>query len=239
MKVNDIPFHELLARPLVVKYDASRLFEGHDELSWPDGADAILGYAYYDRQAGLNFAILAPASFGEGVVFHDAAPLATAKIRMILRPGTYDECDAATFSEDDEEELFELYAEDCRISDGYWANDPDVVAMLRIAEIDHLRHPQYPLDVQVYYLIENGGVEIVWARLEGFSEEGVLTGELLNQPYGECEAVAGDLMTLGATKDSEGVLKLFTRDDMTADPRGRRRFEEMKGRYERDRSNGS
>ena len=235
MKVNEIPFHQLLARPLLVRYNASRLFEGHDVLSWPDGADAILGYAYYDRQAGLNLAILAPANFEEGVVYHDAAPLATAKARMMLRPGTYDECDAATFSEDDEEQLVELYAEDCRISDSYWADDPDVVEMLRIAEIDHLRHPQYPLDVQVYYLIESGGIEAVWIRLEGFSEEGHLTGELLNQPYGECVAVTGDLMALGATKDGENVLRLFTRDEMILEPRGRMRYEEFTRRRAEER----
>lgn len=226
MKVKDVTFRSLLARPILVRYDASRLFEGHDTLSWPDGADAILGYGYYDRQAGLNLDIMAPARFEDQMVYHDSAPLLTAKIRMMLRPGTYDDCEMAVLPDDAEKEVLELYGEQCVISDSYWTNDSQLVAMLRLEEIDHLRHPQYALDVQVGLIIESEGIELVWVRLEGLSNEGLLLGELLNTPCGKSDAVAGDIVVLGVTKDSEGTLRLFTRDSMIIDARGQRRNEE-------------
>ena len=58
-------------------------------------------------------------------------------------------------------------------------------------------------------------------RLEGIAEEGYLCAELLNQPYGEYEARAGDLMALAIAKDDEGVFRLFMRDAMIIDARGR------------------
>lgn len=137
-------------------------------------------------------------------------------------------------SKRDEEQVLETYSEQCKISDSYWRGDQGLVALLGLEEIDHLRHPQYPLDIQVALIGEDGGIELVWMRLEGVSEEGRLTAELLNNPYGSFECTSGDLMALGATKDSEGVLRLYTRDAMVVDARGRRRYEEYLRRKAQD-----
>lgn len=71
-------------------------------------------------------------------------------------------------------------------------------------------------------------------RLEGVAEEGYLTAELLNNPYGNFECVVGDLMALLVTKDSEGALRFYTRDAMVVDVQGRRTREE----YLRKRTQG-
>lgn len=100
--------------------------------------------------------------------------------------------------------MLKHYSEQCEISDRYWRDNESLVTMLSIEEIDHLKCPQYPLDVQAWLIDEDGGIELVWMRLEGVAEEGYLTAELLNNPYGNFECVVGDLMALLVTKDSEG-----------------------------------
>lgn len=234
MYANEVPFRSFLARPVIVRYDASRLFEYNEKLHWPEGADSVLCYTYCDRQAGMNLDIIAPARFEDGTVFHDVAPMTIAKARMMIRPDAYERCEVKFLSKRDEEQVLETYSEQCEISDSYWEGDQGLVALLGLEEIDHLRHPQYPLDVQVALIGEDGGIELVWMRLEGVSEEGRLTAELLNNPYGSFECTSADLMALGATKDSEGVLRLYTRDAMVVDARGRRRYEEHLRRKAQD-----
>ena len=227
MLANEVPFRAFLARPVIVRYDASRLFDHYDNIAWPDTADSVLCYTYYDLQAGLNLDILAPARFEDGVIFHDSAPLTVAKARMMIRPDAYESCEVRFLSEQDENQVLERYSEQCEISDSYWKDDQNVVAMLCIEEIDHLRHPQYPLDVEVGLFGDDGGIELVWMRLEGLAEEGYLTAELLNDPYSNHECVLGDLMALGVTEDGEGALRLYTRDAMVVDARGHKRYEEF------------
>lgn len=122
--------------------------------------------------------------------------------------------------------MLKHYSEQCEISDSYWRDNKSLVAMLSLEEIDHLRHPQYPLDVQVWLIDEDASIKLVWMRLEGVSEEGYLTAELLNNPYGSFECVVGDLMALVVTKDSEGALRFYTRDAMVVDAQGRTMREE-------------
>ena len=221
MFVRDLSFRSLLARPLFVKYDASRLFD-HDRLErlcWPEGADSVLCYVYYDRQAGLNLDVLAPTRFEDGAIFHEAAPMRVAEVRMMLRPDVYGDCEAKFLSKHDEDRVLERYAEQCDISDGYWKNDPNLVALLGLEEIDHLRHPSYPLDVQVALMGDDDSVELVWMRLVGVAESGHLVAELLNNPFGKHGCASGDLMALGVTEDDEGTLRLFTHDAMAVEPR--------------------
>ncbi|MGR1083003.1 hypothetical protein ACUYFE_03085 [Olegusella massiliensis] len=226
MLANEVPFRSLLARPVIVRYDASRLFDHYETLFWPKGADSVICYTYYDRQAGLNLDILAPARFEDGAIFHKMAPMPVAKVRMIIRPEVYESCEVKFLSERDEEQVLKRYSEQRKISDSYWRDNKGLVTMLSLEEIDHLRHPQYPLDVQVGLIDEDGGIERVWMRLEGVTEEGYLTAELLNNPYGSFECAVGDLMALLVTKDSEGALRLYTRDAMVVDVQGRRMREE-------------
>ena len=139
MFVRDLSFRSLLARPLFVKYDASRLFD-HDRLErlcWPEGADSVLCYVYYDRQAGLNLDVLAPTRFEDGAIFHEAAPMRVAEVRMMLRPDVYGDREAKFLSKHDEDRVLERYAEQCDISDGYWKSDPNLVA-LGLAEAGQL-----------------------------------------------------------------------------------------------------
>lgn len=226
MLANEVPFRSFLARPVIVRYDASRLFDHYDNIVWPETADSVLCYTYYDRQAGLNLDILAPARFEDGAVFHDAAPMLVARARMMIRPDAYDNCEMRFLPEQDEKQVLERYSEQCEISDSYWKDSKNLVVMLSLEEIDHLRHPQYPLDIQVGLIGEDGGIELVWMRLEGVVEEGYLTAELLNDPYSDHECVSGDLMALGVTEDNEGALRLYTRDAMIVDARGRKLREE-------------
>lgn len=146
-----------------MKYDASRLFDPDQQgwLYWPEGADSVLCYVYYDRQAGLNLDVLAPARFEDGTIFHEAAPMRVAEVRMMLRPGAYGDCEAKFLSKREEEQVLEQYAEQCDISDGYWRGDSNLVALLGLEEIDHLRHPGYSLDVQVVLMGDDDSVELV------------------------------------------------------------------------------
>jgi|GEM_PF-1397552 len=194
MQASEVPFRSFLARPIIMRYDALHLFDGHDSLAWHETADSVLCYTHYDRQAGLNLYILVPARFEDGAVFHNAAPMLTARIRMMIHPDAYEKCEVRFLAEQDEERVLERYTKQCEISDSYWRDDQSLVVMLGLEEIDHLRHPQCPLDIQVGLIGEDDGIELVWMRLEGVAEEGYLTAELLNNPYGsyECHGARRD-----------------------------------------------
>jgi len=168
--------------------------------------------------------VLAPANSKRKTVFHQYAPWTTANCRITLRAGACDGCEVVFLKDREERELAKTYTRQCAACDGYWKKDRDVVKMLDVEEIDHLRHPQFPLDVQVGLLGKDDSLEVVWMRLSGFSGKGKLKARLLNQPAGPHAAKEGDELEIVAVKGEDGVVGLYTSDEGLLKPKKRKWF---------------
>ena len=218
MIFTEIPFREIFAKPFVLKYDASKLFDGLDNISWPEEADAVLCYSYYDielgeRGSGLSLDILAPMQFDTGFVYQDMSPFLVGGARLLIRSGQYEACEVYCFAKESEDRIREAYATQCALDDSYWCCDKDVVELFNIEEIDHLRYLTNPLDVQVYLFGGSQGTELVWMQLIKKNEDGTFQARLLNMPYGLCGCVPGDVMQVSLFEGDDGVTGLFTRAD--------------------------
>lgn len=225
MKFSELSFRDIYHKFLILTWRIDKLGDDEGGCMIPEESNAVLVYPYIDRTAGLSLDVLAPAVLPSGKILHDYALIEKLNRRYTIRSGALDEVELAI--PDDPGTLREIYAEHCRVIDEGYSCGADVEATRQVDVVDHLRHENYPDDVQVALFSEDGAVEIVWVRLEGIAEQGYLYGELLNQPYGDYEVVAGDVLALGLTKDNEGIPRLFTQDSMIVDHRGRRRNEEF------------
>lgn len=213
MLFTDISFRSIFAKPIVLHYDASNLFTDIEGLSWPDAADAVLCYPYYDPEAGLTMDILAPVEFATDVPFYAMSP-GKFDARLVLRCDVVGDCEIQCLAGDSAGFVKTYYSEQCATDDKYWNDDEVLSFLLKYEDIDHLRHSLYPLDVQVYLLDDESGGEVVWMRLCGKTEDDSLVAILLNHPYGDYVCDVDDVMFLGTFIGKDGDTLLFTRDNM-------------------------
>lgn len=209
--LGEISFRDVLGRPLLIEYSLADVYS--DDLLVPNEADAVLVYGYIDPQAGLTFDLFAPARFTERHVFHEAAPLIEHNRRVIIRRGSIPD-DARIAFPEDADELLHQYAEQVQLNEKYYRVSHARELTRELTEIDHLRNPNYPDDVEVLLLDESLPMERVWFTLLGIAESGDLVGSLLNEPYADYPVHRGDMMALAPTNDANGVLVLATTPDM-------------------------
>lgn len=232
MKFEDLGFRDVYHIPHIVSYRIENVGFNETETPVPDYANAILAYPYVDSMCGLNLSVVAPAVLPSRQILDEYGLFTQFRCLLTLRPGVYEDLDWEPV--DDVSDVRDRFADHFEaIDSGYGCGEP-VEATRKIELIDHLRHPSYPDDVQVALFSDSGSFEIVWMRLNQITDEGYLCAELLNQPYGDYKAMAGDIMVLDLTKDSDEVFRLFTRDAMIFDAQGRKRIEEFKRRKGED-----
>ena len=89
----------------------------------------------------------------------------------------------------------------------------------QIEEIDQFRHSDYPDDVRVVLIPEdeNAKPELVWMRLDGINEQGLLFGELLNSPCMTCGLYAGSVMNIGLITFDGGATELITKPSLVVE----------------------
>lgn len=182
----------------------------------PDNFDAVLAYPYIDRTAGLTFDVLAPARFDDEFVFNDMALLLVQNRRLILRRSSISDATPVKIPKSDDE-LAEVYAEHIAMNHEYYSASESVLATRQIEAIDHLRNRDYPDDVMVLLVSEEHPGEMIWVRLMGIEESGILYGELLNEPFSDFGVHNGSIMRLGVTRDGNEELLLFTANEYMVD----------------------
>lgn len=179
----------------------------------PDGADSILAYVYVDHEQGLSLFGLAPASFESRTICHDESfPVAQNQL-VLLRSGSIPPTARVLFP-DDEAELERRYSDEIgQIETGH-APSEGVLATREVEQVDPFRSPEYPDDVSVVLASDELPPELVWFRLEGITEDGMLAGTLLNEPDSDYPVHEGDLMALAFTKAEDGSPLLVTVPDL-------------------------
>jgi hypothetical protein len=212
----DLGFRDIAGRLLVV---ACPLLKRLDRtgIVVPDGADAVLAYAYVDHAQGLSLFALAPESLIGGVVFNDVSFPAAQNRSVVLRSESIPPESRVHFP-DNVRGLQERYSEQieqaCASSEG-------VLAARGFEQVDALRSPEYPDDVLAVLASEGLPSEGVWFRLEGIAGEDALAGVLLNEPDGAYPVHEGDLMALVLTESDDGSAMLVTVPDLLISRRTR------------------
>lgn len=210
-----LDFRQLLHQLVLLKIDGVQdLFA--EGFTVPDDFDAVLAYPYIDRSAGLTFDVLAPARFDDEFVFSDMALLQVQNRRMILRRGGVSDTTPVKIPKNSDE-LTEEYTGHIAMDHEYYPASDGVVATRQVEAIDHLRNRDYPDDVMVLLVSEKHPGEMVWVRLMGIEEPGVLYGELLNEPFSDFGVHNGSVMRLGITMDNNEEPLLFTTSEYVLD----------------------
>lgn len=237
MKLSEASFRDLYHRFCVISHTVPHDFFGEEEPENNVSPNAALAYPYIDRTAGLTFEVIAPAVLPSCELLHDYALLEKLNSRYIVRAGGSEQMDV--FFLRNQEELRKRYRSHCETIDKGYSAGHEVEATRKIESIDHLRHRAFPDDVQTALFLDDGAMELVWTRLKGTTDNGCLFGELLNTPYGKAELVAGDDIELGLCRDSEGSLRLFSRESMAVNHHGRKRYESFKKRAQSEAKQNS
>lgn len=208
----DLGFRDIAGRLIVVECPLlERLAKAG--IAVPEGADAVLAYAYVDHGQGLSLFALAPASLASGTVFHDASfPVAQHQV-VVLRSGSIPPASRVLFPTD-AEALGRRYAEQVGQVERDHAPGPGVEAVRAVEPVDTPRSPEYPDDVLAVLAADGLPQEGVWFRLEGLAGEDMLAGVLLNEPDADYPVHEGDLMALAFTRADDGSPMLVTVPDL-------------------------
>ena len=165
------------------------------------GADESVGvlvYGYIDHEAGFTFEILSFAidDGNDNFAFHDLPDDITFK----LRAGAVKDCECF-FNENIYDEFSELFKEKITRLEIY--NHSEDVAKSRTFDfLDAFRDEEYIDDVQVILMRDGLKPEACWVRLEGLGD-GVLIGNLLNEPDQDFGYHAGDRIAFFVYTDDE------------------------------------
>lgn len=208
----DLGFRDIAGRLIVVECPLLERL-GKAGVAVPDGADAVLAYAYVDHEQGLSLLALAPASLSGGAIYHDASFQVAQGQVVLLRSGSVPPGSRVLFPAD-AEALGRRYAEQVGQVERDHAPGPGVEAAREVELVDALRSPEYPDDVLAVLAADGLPQEGVWFRLEGLAGEGMLAGVLLNEPDADYPVHEGDLMALAPTRADDGSLMLVTVPDL-------------------------
>lgn len=203
---SQLSFRDLVGKIAYVAYPLHALMEGHD---LPEDADGALAYGYIDPTQGLTLEVLAPARMEDGRVFSELDLMRALNVSAKLRAGGVDPNAAVAFPAD-QGALANSYADHLANIARFYAVSESRAATRDDADIDGLRHPEYPDDVQVILYDEEAGTELVWFTLQGYTQDGDFYGSLLNEPAGDFSVHAGDLMVILKRDNAEGVSTLIT-----------------------------
>lgn len=180
------------------------IFKGEeDDGRWlhavPDeGVESIFAYGYIDKDCGLSFRCLYPASVEDDqwVAYEGGKD-----VMSIIRAGALENafwCPTGI----DPAEFEPLTGE----TDKYYTPSEAVLRLREEEFLDPIRHPLFPDDVQAYLVGPNGkGLEVVWLRLCDLND-GKVFAKLLNEPNNDWGIHEGDKLPLSLSKDDQDGL---------------------------------
>lgn len=217
MEYSELSFRDIYHHPFIVSYRIDEIGVGNDAVKVPADADAALVYPYIDRTAGLNLSVVAPAKLPSKEILDDYAIMQKYGCLLTLRPGGFEELE--WHSIDDLADANMRFGEHFSLIDDAYVCSEAVEVTRQIEEIDQFRHSDYPNDVRVVLIPEdeNAKPELVWMRLDGINEQGLLFGELLNSPYMTCGLYAGSVMNIGLITFDGGATELITKPSLVVE----------------------
>lgn len=205
VKFEKLSFRDLVGEILLIEYPLHNLIQDCGDIQIPKDADGALVYGYIDAREGFTLEILAPARMSDTHVFFDYSFMTALKVSAKIRIGSLEETTTVVFPGNPESLKTDFSNHIALIEDSYKVDDGRLETR-NDATIDHLRHPYYPDDIQAILYDERAGTEVVWFTLMGYTADGELYGELLNEPEGDFGIHSGDGMALIKQQDEQNIL---------------------------------
>lgn len=193
-------YHNFFLVPLTGKL--KMVFAGYPEY---EQAEYALTYGYIDHTAGMTLEVMAAAirrEDGKGVRLEDMNLRLASKIRI----GVAKDKDCYILDDKLTKCAHEWYREHIeRLSD--YDVGPEIEETRKMKFLDECRSPEYPDDVLVYLVPDEGKIEGGWVRIEGIVERH-LKGILLNEPDQDFSCHKGDLIEFSVNQMEDGQIVL-------------------------------
>lgn len=171
---------------------SEQLKEKIDAIEVDEAINSILVIPYIDHTAGMSFHLISTSS-----IVHDSVTIfrredlsAMVNIRKDNKVNDleFEYLENLNVNDDFDLDDYELSIE---IANSYSDNE-DIERLRMIGDMDHLRHADYPDDVEVLFLKEGLQIEKMWVRYEKIIDMPLIGATLLNEPYQDFGVHAGD-----------------------------------------------
>ena len=190
-KIKDYSFREL-ERKFVKIYNIESLLKN---MGINDIKDYSYAFAYIDVECGFTFRILGNES--TGLKYIDD------KYILVRRGAGITELNAEIIDNKEYE-----YAEKVlETSSVYYENKDDILSVRNLTEIDNLRFENFPDDLQIIIQLENGELEVMWARSISYIKENeVIIVRLLDSSYYDKNYKEGDVVAVKYIPDADKLV---------------------------------
>jgi len=168
-------------------------------------ANHILTYGYIDRERGLTLEVLALAQ-KNSKGFYSFDPDNTT--RAIIRIDVVED-DNALFASDKTGALTRRYAEKIDMIHECFDTSEEVEMTRKMTFLDSCRD-DYCIDDVLVILIKDGlQTEGCWVRINGLDDD-VITGTLLNEPYGDYGCHMGEQISFRVYEAEDGKVTCYS-----------------------------
>lgn len=181
--------------------DMLKSIEDTFEVSEKD--DGVFALGYIDHEAGLSFRVIASAHFeNEKIIIGKEK----SDVMFIFRAGFLQECSYVRF--DANEMDYVPYYDYVEQAMSYDKDLEGAVEARDIELLDLFRHPEYPDDIEIYFVGENIEPENMWLRISRV-EENALYGKVLDEPAQKIGIHLGDEIDFVLVKQKDGTIGAF------------------------------
>lgn len=172
----------------------------NDTFEVSDKDDGVFALGYIDYEAGLTFRVIAAAHFeGDEIAIGPQKP----DVMFMFRAGSVQDCKYVRFDKDEMDYVpFYDYVE---MAMDYDKGHEEVVETRDIELLDQFRHPEFPDDVEIYFVGKEIQTENMWLRLTKL-EDKTLYGKLLDEPMQNVGCHVGDEIEFGIAKRPDNTL---------------------------------
>ena len=202
MKYKDTGFRAIYNNFVVVRLNEQfeKLIK---DMAFHEGANGLMTYGYYDREAGLTLEVL-----GAAIIDNEGFMCSAPDMTMSLKIRVENLGDTEFYVVNDKEGNFaKKYKEKLEILELYKSSE-DIEKTRGFMFLDPSRDDFFIDDVRVKLIKIGLQTEECWVRITGLAEHSIL-GELLNEPYQDFGWHKGDEIAFFAHEnEDEGIVLL-------------------------------
>ncbi len=196
MKLSEVSFRNYLDNFVIIPPESiAQEIVAH--LSDSEKINGFLTYAYYDREAGLSFDVLAPVVTSDNQV--EVLPEIT-DCRIVIRVDTLKDTEVAVI---DNPELFDAFKDRIDLLNNLISVNDEIKFSRSFELLDDARNDSHIDYVLVYLLKGDLPMEGCWVRIDGLEESNIY-GTLLNEPEQDLGVHEGDIIPFIIARAEDG-----------------------------------
>lgn len=169
----------------------------------PQDLSGYITYSYIDPKNGLSMQILASAGVDDNNEMYEIMDFMS--VLLIIRMEAFEEISFVPLNYD---EIYPVYKEEVDTFRKMCYRGEELKELRACKELDSLRHPYFPDDIQVHIFKAGAIAEIVWVSPIALASDRIV-GILLNEPSEDFGVHQGDMIDFRLVDDDDG-LKAFS-----------------------------